>query len=100
MRNGNQYVLVKPYTTEYITERSTTALADFTDEELCDILAKNEEFKEDMKKLAPVTMEFIEQMNKSALASCTDEELWHELGRRGWEGNLTRRQTVSLGQQQ
>lgn len=31
------------------------------------------------------------------LAELTDEELWKELERRGWEGELSRRQVVTLG---
>jgi hypothetical protein len=36
-------------------------------------------------------------VGERTIADYTDEELWHELERRGWEGNLTRRQVVTLG---
>ena len=49
------------------------------------------------QKRQPQTPVDFGPVGERTIADYTDEELWHELERRGWEGNITRRQVVTLG---
>ena len=45
----------------------------------------------------PVMAEYITKRSTKGLAEYTDDELLEELDRRGWEGELSRRQVVTIG---
>ena len=45
----------------------------------------------------PVMAEYITKRSTEGLADYTDDELLEELDRRGWEGELSRRQVVTIG---
>ena len=45
----------------------------------------------------PVSSEYITKRITEGLAGYTDDELLEELDRRGWEGELSRRQVVTIG---
>lgn len=48
----------------------------------------------------PVMSEYITKRGTEGLADYTDDELLEELDRRGWEGELSRRQVVTIGVKQ